>query len=462
MLFRSYSIDRDARVAVFALSGQPYAVNLDGPSAPRLLDAPGPVIDPRVDPTGTKVAYVCDRGLFVVPLVGGHAAAMCRPEHDDDAWGLADFIAAEELDRTRGYWWLSDGSGLLVEHYDETPVSTWWIADPAQPGSAPREHRYPAAGTANAEVSLWLVRLDEDGDVVRDEVAWDHADYPYLATVSVPGHGDPVISVLSRDQRRQRVIGVDPVTAQTTVLAEHRDPDWIDVIPGVPSVSPSGALIEIVADRDTDTYRLTSDSKMLTPPGLQVSAVLDIAESDILVLASDDPTTDRLMTIGYDGTAKTLPVEGMMSARRRGDVTVISATDLDRTSTRTTVWRGDQPVRDVTSLAESPLISPRVELMLTGPRDLRTAVLFPTGHERGFRRLPVIMSPYGGPHARLVVRAGLTFGTDQWLADQGYCVVVADGRARQVFVGMIGLHRRLLHQPARDADRIGEIGRAHV
>jgi dipeptidyl-peptidase-4 len=38
------------------------------------------------------------------------------------------------------------------------------------------------------------------------------------------------------------------------------------------------------------------------------------------------------------------------------------------------------------------------------------------------------MSPYGGPHARLVVAAGLMYGTDQWLADQGYVVVVADGR----------------------------------
>jgi dipeptidyl-peptidase-4 len=38
------------------------------------------------------------------------------------------------------------------------------------------------------------------------------------------------------------------------------------------------------------------------------------------------------------------------------------------------------------------------------------------------------MSPYGGPHARRVVAAGLAYGTDQWLADQGYVVVIADGR----------------------------------
>ena len=66
-----YSVDRDTRVAVFALSGVPYAVRLDEPGAlARALDAPGPVIDPRVDPSGTKAAFVSDRCLYVVPVTG--------------------------------------------------------------------------------------------------------------------------------------------------------------------------------------------------------------------------------------------------------------------------------------------------------------------------------------------------------------------------------------------------------
>jgi dipeptidyl-peptidase-4 len=92
------------------------------------------------------------------------------------------------------------------------------------------------------------------------------------------------------------------------------------------------------------------------------------------------------------------------------------------------VWRGDERLAEVGSLAETPVISPRVNLMRGGERDLDIAVLFPSGHVPGSARLPVIMSPYGGPHARLVVAAGLMYGTDQWLADQGYVVVVADGR----------------------------------
>jgi dipeptidyl-peptidase-4 len=38
------------------------------------------------------------------------------------------------------------------------------------------------------------------------------------------------------------------------------------------------------------------------------------------------------------------------------------------------------------------------------------------------------MDPYGGPHAQMVVSASRAFLAAQWLADQGFAVVVADGR----------------------------------
>ena len=71
-------------------------------------------------------------------------------------YGLAEFIAAEEMGRMRGYWWAPDGSGLLIARVDETPVQRWHIADPANPDRPPAEVAYPAAGTPNADVSLLL------------------------------------------------------------------------------------------------------------------------------------------------------------------------------------------------------------------------------------------------------------------------------------------------------------------
>jgi dipeptidyl-peptidase-4 len=430
-----YSLDRDGHVAVFALSGTPYAVAIAEPDTARPLPAPGPVIDPRVDPTGQRVAYVCDQALHVVDIdvdidvdVADTSTppALCLPDTGTVTWGMADFIAAEELDRVRGYWWLADGSGLLVERVDDAPVEQWWIADPSQPDASPREHRYPAAGTSNADVSLWLVTLDGE----QREVPWDHEALPYLARVCVPEKGAPLITLLSRDQQRQVILEVETTSGATRQVAEHTDTEWVELMPGVPTRTPDGSLVEIVADREHDTYRLVVDGSPITPPGLQVAAVIDASASDVLILGGEDPVTPSLHAVGYDGRVTTHPVEArtMVQGRRKGDITLTSRTGLDSTSTSVSVWRDNARVAVIDSLAETPVITPQVHLMRGGERALDIAVLFPTDHVPGSRCLPVIMSPYGGPHGRRVLAAGLAFGTDQWLADQGYCVVVADGR----------------------------------
>jgi dipeptidyl-peptidase 4 len=71
---------------------------------------------------------------------------------------------------------------------------------------------------------------------------------------------------------------------------------------------------------------------------------------------------------------------------------------------------------------------PAVQIPRLGSRELRTAVLFPRDHDPGSRRLPVLMYPYGGPHAQMVMATSRSYLASQWLADQGFCVVTADGR----------------------------------
>ena len=58
-------------------------------------------------------------------------------------WGVAEFIAAEEMDRIRGYWWSPAGDAVLVARADDTPVRSWWIADPAHPDPPRTRGRLP-------------------------------------------------------------------------------------------------------------------------------------------------------------------------------------------------------------------------------------------------------------------------------------------------------------------------------
>jgi dipeptidyl-peptidase 4 len=87
------------------------------------------------------------------------------------------------------------------------------------------------------------------------------------------------------------------------------------------------------------------------------------------------------------------------------------------------------PVARIDSHAEKPnLPSPQPHLLSLGAREIRTAVLFPSWHEPGSGPLPVLLDPYGGPHAQRVLNASGVYLTSQWFAEQGFAVVVADGR----------------------------------
>ena len=74
----AYATDADLTMAVFALSGRVYAVDLTGPARhAREVPTHGPALDPRPDPTGRRLAYVCAGALRVTELSGDGAGPRC-------------------------------------------------------------------------------------------------------------------------------------------------------------------------------------------------------------------------------------------------------------------------------------------------------------------------------------------------------------------------------------------------
>ncbi len=429
----AYATDADLTVAVFAWSGRVYAVDLTGSQgAPHEVTVPSPALDPRPDPAGKRLAYVCAGALRVASLADpAEDQVLADPQGAPHlTFGLAEFIAAEEMDRHRGYWWSPDGSALLVARVDETPVNRWHIADPAHPGRPPAEVAYPAAGTPNAEVSLLLARLD--GSTVDVEI--DQAAFPYLVTACWEGGHDPLVVVQSRDQRTMRLLAVDPGTGRTEVLREDIDPRWLEVVPGVPAWTADGRLAW-TADTD-DTRRLLisppgalEEAVPVTPPGLQVRGVLSVDGDTVLFQASAEPTQVELWTYGPGGLSRVGAGGGVEAGVRAGGTMVTTRRGLDDDGVTVRVYRGGKPVADLASLAERPALpAPRPALFGAGSREIRTAVLFPSWHQPGQRKLPVLLDPYGGPHAQRVLKARGAYLTSQWFAEQGFAVVIADGR----------------------------------
>jgi dipeptidyl-peptidase 4 len=435
----AFATDAALNVAAFALAGQVYLADLTspagpaGPAGPRRIPAQAPALDPRPDPAGRLLAYVCDRALRITDLATGADSAVIGPAGEPGlTYGLAEFIAAEEMGRMRGYWWAPDGSALLVARVDETAVHRWHIADPANPGRPATEVAYPAAGTPNADVSLLLAGLDGS----RVPVEWDRAGFPYLVTVNWD-HDDPLIVVQSRDQRRMRLLSADPARRAVAVLREDSDPRWLDIVPGVPALTSDGAIVW-TADADgarrllvaTPEELAEGSAKPVTPAALQVREILGTDATTVLFTASaDEPTEVGVWAYGPGGLVKLTPEPGVHGGQRSGGTTVLARRSLAHDGVTVQVLREGRPDVTVTSLAEHPgLPAPRPDIFAAGPRGIRTAVLLPSWHEPGSAKLPVLLDPYGGPHAQRVLAARGAFLTSQWLADQGFAVVIADGR----------------------------------
>jgi dipeptidyl-peptidase 4 len=440
-----YATSRDLRVAVFTLGGRVYLTELAdlgsraGP--PQEISVQHPAHDARPDPDGRHIAYVSAGALHVIDVRTGQDRVLADPGSTPGlSFGLAEFIAAEEMGRLRGYWWAPDGSAILAARVDERPVQRWHIADPANPGRPAADIGYPAAGTANADVSLLLARLDGS----QAEVGWDRAEFPYLATVSWDT-GDPLLVVQTRDQRRMRLLRADPATGETTLIREDTDPKWVDIVSGVPARTSDGQ-IAWTADADgarrlllgTAAEHRSGTARPVTPATLQVRNVIGTDGNTVLFTASGDEPAEIGLWLHdpelHDpgaGLQRLSPDGGVHDGARAGGTAVMVSRTLDEPGPTVQVLQAAGPAvsTQIAVRAEQPnLPPPRPDLFPAGPGQIRTALLLPSWHRPGTARLPVLLDPYGGPHSQRVLAAQGAFQTSQWLAEQGFAVLVADGR----------------------------------
>ena len=434
----AFATDDALALAAFAVAGRIYLADLRagaGDPAVRAVPAAVPALDPRPDPTGRTVAYVHAGALRITGLATGNHRQLIGPDGVPGlSYGLAEFVAAEEMERQRGYWWAPDGSALLVARVDTSGVNRWHIADPAQPGRPGTEVAYPAAGTPNAEVALLQVGLDGSEYLVD----WDQAAFPYLVTVNWD-KDDPLIVVQSRDQRRMRLLSADPARGAVAVLREDTDDRWLDIVPGVPARTSDGRIVW-TADAGGAKRLLVATAEEfaesspdpVTPASLQVRQVLAVDGETVLFAASgEEPAEIGLWIYRPDGLARVAAAaaDGVTSGTRSGGTTVVSHRSLRQDGVSVRVVPDGQPGIAVTSLAEpADLPNPEPGIFAAGPHGIRTAVLLPSWHRPGGGRLPVLLDPYAGPHAQRVLAARGAFLTSQWLAEQGFAVVIADGR----------------------------------
>ncbi len=225
----------DSTSVLVPIDGQLFLAHVAGKNAgtvtPVTAAQGGELLNPTLGPKGRHIAFVRDRRLWVAPLSdGGEALAISPVETSPDVhWGEAEFIAQEELHRMAGSWWSPDETRLAVERYDESGVGLVTRAAIGAGATHVTQQRYPAAGTANAVVSLAVLSVDgktrvdvdlgSDKDIYLGRVDWSHDGRTLY------------VQRLNRAQDRLDMLEVDPATGASRVLfSETAAPkSWINL-----------------------------------------------------------------------------------------------------------------------------------------------------------------------------------------------------------------------------------------
>ena len=400
-------------------------------------------IAPRLSPDGSKVAVVRGNDLHVLDLAQGRDTQIT---HDGSATltnGLAEFAAAEELDRANGTWWSPDSRSLVFEQSDTSDVERHYIADPLHPQEPPEEFRYPRAGTANAAVRFGIVT--PNSGTVR-WVALDAAAWPYVARVIWPKHGPLTLVVFNRPETREAVLAVDPATGATRILLQEHDPAWLDLTPidgvdgkALPAWLPDGSGF-LWATQTGPTWQLGlyhpdgSLDHTITPAGFRFDALDDVdpVHGSAVVTASPDRIDFGLYRVPLQGgTPRTLAAapgihQPSFSATQHA-MFADSVSLADGTAGTQLRARNGQLLGQLPSQAETPPSIPKVQYITAGPGAFDSRVLRPEKFSR-VRRYPVVLSVYAGPGFKMVQRAPRQSLEDQCLADHGSIVVSLDAR----------------------------------
>jgi dipeptidyl-peptidase-4 len=419
-----YSCDQQVLNAAYCVAGKLFVTNLVTAKTQQINTSEA-VFDPRISPDGKHIAYVRDGKLCVCDLAGTETIVATESQPNVEVtWGQAEFVAGEEMGRQRGFWWSPDSTSLAVCRVNNSPVAMTWIGDPANPETKPRQHRYPFAGTKNADVSLHIFNINSNNNTTdRIDDHWKQSQFEYLTTVQWTSNG-LIVALQNREQTKLEVCAVDTSTGALSTLQTETDEHWIDLVAGSPTLLEDGRLA-MCCERN-GVRALTLGDHVVTNSDTQVRNIIATTPTSIYFAANPitDPTVLHIMRCALpDLSVSSLTDErGVHTASVGGNTIVIRSASLREKRTATRV----NGAHEIPNNAEISLVTPNVTLHRVGPNKIATAVVMPHDHDGS--PLPILFDPYGGPHAQRVVSASGAYFAAQWFANQGFCVVIADGR----------------------------------
>jgi dipeptidyl-peptidase-4 len=402
------------------------------------------VLDARLSPDGRHVAYVCGGDVHLVSSRGDDARRLTQDAEPGVTNGLADYIAAEELDRHVGMWWSADGEQLAFVRVDERAVPTYLIQHLAEEQVRAEVHHYPFAGGPNARATLQLAGLD--GTLIGPlELGMEPDDY--LARVVAHPAGGWLVGVLPRAQRSLRWLRVERNGTTRELWVEHATP-WLNLDHDTRVLADGRILRSTERTGFRHLELLTADGqpeRQLTSGEWVVTEVVHVDETrgDVLFMATRDTVLERhLYTVALAGGEPRRLTEAPgwhhVTFSADGSVWADTWSALDHAPALAVRFRdaARAPIRihepsATASSLELAVPELREVKAADGATSLHAAVYHPEGSRTSSATPPpAVVWIYGGPHSQKVANDwALTVELHrQVLRQLGFVVVVVDNR----------------------------------
>ena len=445
----SYGWAPDGKSLLVPLDGDLFIATLDGATR-RLTTTPQGELNATVSPKGGFVSFVRAQNLFVIDTISGTERRLTRDGGNVISWGLAEFVAQEEMQRTTGHWWSPDDNRIAVARVDESAVAIVSRAAIGAEGTKVFDQRYPRAGAANALVDLYVMKND-GGGIVKVDLG-KNPDI-YLARVDWAADGKTLyVQRQSRDQKTLDLLRVDPVTGASSIVFSEVSKTWLNLQDNFRALKDYSILWSSERDGFSHLYHWRAGKfTQLTRGPWNVRKVISVDQSAGRIVFTGNRETaieQQLYAVSLSGgVVEQLSENGWWTCARSG----ARAESCSAAGDKLIITRSNQTQPEQSFLADmngkrlawieenalvgthpyAPFVAAHVKtdfFTIDGANGIKlhAKLLRPTLAVG--QRAPVFVNVYGGPRAGRQVTNSWASPIEQYLVQQGWAVFSIDGR----------------------------------
>ncbi len=440
-----YTWSPDGRSILFPLGGSLYVYDFQLRKAVLIDDdSAGPMLDPGFSPDGTMVSFVRDGDIWVIPAEGGTARQLTSGASETLKHGLAEFIAMEEMDRDRGYWWSPDGSRIAYLEVDESGVEVWKRASYGSEGASVAKQRYPGAGRPNAVIRVGILDPADGGTRWIDFP--DNVEHEYVARVEWGARGEKIaLEVEPRDQKSLTLLFADPSTGEIRTVLEERSESFINLHDDLVFLDDGRFLWSSERSNLRQIYLYDQSGKLIRQithhdlPVVKIEGVDEERNTVFYSAVTNRSLEKHLFSISLEGGEPVrLTHEAGWHAVKVSDDGRFFVDSHSTVGSPVHVMLKDASGRILTMIEDNPtpeldaLMQTRPEFIritaADGHTQLNASIMKPVDFDPS-RRYPVVVYGYGGPHGHVVADSWRSSALwNQFLAQNGYIVFSVDPR----------------------------------